>query len=422
MSVYEIKPICHGDSITIRATVVGSNTSFAVKRFGITPTVMMVSDIHDPSISKDSECFVVGDQKKIGQPVNLGESVTLVSSPGYVPHFYDEKSGSIILTQGWGQFGMSGTHCKIAGTPVVFTCGYHAVGTPIHNTLPYFIHFDGRSHRKWGINENLGYRAIVDTPTKWCSFTVQKITSGTLAAAPKTPKKIFVPPKLYYTVDDSCSKYTQGIIDYINKEKIPVVFFINASHSEGEYYNALKSIASSPYATMAVHTYDHANMAHLTISESSNQIKTCMDLGHKAHLDQGLTWEPPYFFRFPFCDDGRNEIDSSTGKKTMNKYWAMQDMLKGFKFSRHERMQNSVFDSDIDMCGPFLNDGDQDDQTEVEFLKECQESFKYFYDNFPSMWNNESVIGTHDGKHTVTLLKTLKTQGVEFLDPQKDWK
>lgn len=216
-----------------------------------------------------------------------------------------------------------------------------------------------------------------------------------------------LPTCIHLTIDDSCSVYTDALVDYLNAQQIHCTMFLNGSQCQKHWQSLLK-IVQSPYITAGIHTWDHQSMRTMPYEESRQQIVRTMQLVSSAHAIVGKVWpQSPRLFRFPFTDAGQRPVQ----------FARLQSMLRELGFQAHRGMQQSLHYHDgIDIPGPFLNDGAYENSTFDEYMIHVRDRMQMFQREWPAMWNN-MVLGTHDLRHEVRFLQFLVARGVIFLNP-----
>lgn len=400
--------IKHGDTIVLRGSplYIKGFTSY-VKMYANWLVIHWANEKNRPN---DALEFIVGDKKKIGQPILTGEPVNLISVDGKGPVLNSEM---IYQQEKWSQH-------SVNKFKIVFSCDGIKDGTKVYYSNPYWIAFE-HSFIKWGV-ENGMYNLVEKYGSKPIVFMMEKIEKiinsggdGISLYTPNflsnpNPKNTPLPKKVYYTIDDSCSEYTGDIVEYVDKHSLPVIWFINGLHSCSPHnFESLKKICASPNCTVAIHTWDHANMAKMPIYKMSQQIAMTIALVERAHTEIGKKWEGLRLFRYPFTDDGMSQGN--------DKYEEMQQVLETFRFNRHEDIQKSIFGRGVHISGLFIEDGLYKTSSKEEFEKHLDERFRFFNSTFNIMFKDTLVFGTHDTKHSVTTLKFLVENGVEFIDP-----
>jgi peptidoglycan/xylan/chitin deacetylase (PgdA/CDA1 family) len=250
------------------------------------------------------------------------------------------------------------------------------------------------------------------------------------------------PKNVYLTIDDSCSYYTDALIDYIDAHNIPVIFFIqgqfcntngnrknimiNPIGTSNDGYNSLKKMVNSPNIIIGVHTWDHAPMEAQGLSliqsaplvaSSTKQIQDSIDLINKAHRDVEKIWDPRHrYFRFP------NLMNGDTWKSTPEKKNQLQNILAQKGFKAHPEFNKIVKGSDIDVDALFISDPDYGNDAKYMYINKVKAQFKT--NNFQNTIKWSGIKGTilfglHDNKNTITMIQMLQASGVNFLDPRK---
>lgn len=401
--------INHGDSIVLKASPlhIQGFTSY-VKTFYNLMCLHWQREIERPD---DALVFIVGDRTRAGQPIKTNEVVNLVTEEGKGPLLL---GNNIYYNESWTQ--QASTSFQI-----VFTCDGIPDGTPLQATMPYWINFASHRWASWGLpSSGMMLNLVIDfNAHKTCFMLEQVQKASCVSISPAltsiiesgaNPMNIPIPESVYYTIDDCCSEYTDSTVDFINQNKLPVLWFINGSASSmtPALRKSLENICASPYCMVGIHTWDHRNMSsQLSLAEVNQQIADTIKLVEDAHRAVGKKWDYARLFRFPFTDPGRGL-----------KYQELQQVLRNFSFVRHEPIQTCLFRNGLDISGLFIEDGLYKTSSKREFMDHLKERFTMFQTNFSAFFNKTLVFGTHDTKHCVTTLKFMMDNGVKFLDPR----
>lgn len=403
--------INHGDTIAIKGSPLNIKgfTSYVKNYFNL----MCLHWQPETARPSDALNFIVGDRSKIGKPILTGEPVNLVSAEGNGPVLYGDNIG----------YGQKWSQAAVGQSYIVFSCDGVPDGTAVtESPQPYWINFYTKSgSHAWGLTPNTGMTNLVQSFN--CHMTVfmldlvkkavadTNLNSQSTTTGGANPTGMPLPKRVYYTIDDCCSEYTDSIVDYINSKSLPVIWFVNggASSMTPKAKLSLQKICASPNCIVAIHTWDHRNMAtQLQLWEVKQQIADTIKLVEEAHAAVGKKWEGPKLFRFPFTDAGQG-----------TKYYELQQVLKDFGFQRHEDMQKYLFGKGIDNSGLFLQDGNYKTSNSADFMKHVDDSFRMFDKDFSIFFKDTLVFGTHDTKHSVEMLKFLVDNEVPFVDPRK---
>ena len=268
----------HGDKIVLKGSPlhISGFTSY-VKTFYNLLCLGWKLEIIKPD---DAIVFVIGNIKRLGQPIKTGEPVTIVTESGFSPVLFGEN---IYYIEGWVQPAENNIN-------IVFTCDGVLPNTPLAYAMPYwisFIHMNGMV--SWGLPKSPMLNLIHSFTSYKTMFWLENVgvacndQTGTVdnTTIETNPMNLPLPKKVYYTIDDCCSAYTDATVDYIDKHKLPVIWFVNgvsSSHTPNAY-KSLQKICASPNCIVGIHTWDHRNMAtQLSIGEVYKQLSDTITL------------------------------------------------------------------------------------------------------------------------------------------------
>ncbi|MFK7840209.1 MAG: polysaccharide deacetylase family protein [Bdellovibrionales bacterium] len=108
-------------------------------------------------------------------------------------------------------------------------------------------------------------------------------------------------PKAYLTIDDSPSKDTNDLVDFLSDNKIPAIFFVRgqrlAQNPRAIEYAIKKGII------IANHSYAHKAAGDIAPQEWADDLELCEHLIEAAYRRVGATRKAKYY-RFPYIDRG----------------------------------------------------------------------------------------------------------------------
>ncbi len=108
---------------------------------------------------------------------------------------------------------------------------------------------------------------------------------------------------IYLTIDDSPSKNTKGLIDFLASKNIPAMLFARGAFME-EKDNFEKIVyAIKNGFLIANHSYAHERTSDIGFKNQVEQIAKTQVLIDKAYDIAGIQ-KPPRYFRFPHLDRG----------------------------------------------------------------------------------------------------------------------
>lgn len=109
--------------------------------------------------------------------------------------------------------------------------------------------------------------------------------------------------KIYLTIDDSPSKNTDGLIDFLVSQNIQAILFARGAFME-EKENFKKIIRAIKNGFLiANHSYAHDRTSDIGFKNQVNQIAQTQNLIDRAY-DEAEVVKPPSYFRFPHLDRG----------------------------------------------------------------------------------------------------------------------
>ncbi|MFA7277074.1 MAG: polysaccharide deacetylase family protein [Pseudobdellovibrionaceae bacterium] len=109
--------------------------------------------------------------------------------------------------------------------------------------------------------------------------------------------------KLYLTIDDSPSLYTDEVTDFLAAEKIPAVLFARgALMEEKEAFDRIVRAAQKGFI-IGNHSYAHERTSLIGFESQTQQILTTQTLIDRAYDEAGVA-KPSRYFRFPHLDRG----------------------------------------------------------------------------------------------------------------------
>ncbi|HPQ50042.1 MAG: polysaccharide deacetylase family protein [Alphaproteobacteria bacterium] len=113
--------------------------------------------------------------------------------------------------------------------------------------------------------------------------------------------------KVYLTIDDSPSKNTDDLTDFLKEKNIPAVFFVRGQSMDPEQGNkeAFQKIVRTIQKgfTVANHSYAHERTSEIGFESQTQQIAKTQNLIDLAYQQAGKE-PPPRYFRFPHLDRG----------------------------------------------------------------------------------------------------------------------
>lgn len=128
--------------------------------------------------------------------------------------------------------------------------------------------------------------------------------------------------KIYLTIDDSPSKDTDGLIDFLSSKNIPAMLFARGAFMEEKdsFERIVRAIKNG--FLIANHSYAHERTSEIGFKNQTDQILKTQKLIDRAYEEAGIQ-KPPRYFRFPHLDRGCGNawiIDFETVSKEYREY------------------------------------------------------------------------------------------------------
>ncbi len=108
---------------------------------------------------------------------------------------------------------------------------------------------------------------------------------------------------IYLTIDDSPSKDTDGLVDFLSSHNIPAVLFARGGFMEDatSFERIVRAIKHG--FVIANHSYAHERTSEIGFKSQTEQIIKTQNLIDKAYEIADIQ-KPPRYFRFPHLDRG----------------------------------------------------------------------------------------------------------------------
>ncbi len=144
------------------------------------------------------------------------------------------------------------------------------------------------------------------------------IQQGDVSGVPETGDK-----RIYLTFDDGPSKYTQELLDILDKYNVKATFFVTNQSSAQKYQDMIKKEAEAGH-TVAVHTYTHDyKVVYASVDAYFD------DLEKMSDVVKAQTGKVPTIVRFP--GGTSNKVSADYTKGIMTKLSQMLPEL-GYKY------------------------------------------------------------------------------------------
>lgn len=138
--------------------------------------------------------------------------------------------------------------------------------------------------------------------------------------------------KLYLTIDDGPSESTIEIVDFLNTNKIPAIFYCLGKALE-EYPHEAEYIVKNGYQ-IGNHSYSHKNFLDLDIEEAKKEILLTDKLIDEVYKRTGKKRKFKTF-RYPYISDGFHEgYEGKRVKKNYKRFYLAQLYLERLGYQR----------------------------------------------------------------------------------------
>ncbi|KAF9975495.1 hypothetical protein BGZ73_000847 [Actinomortierella ambigua] len=120
---------------------------------------------------------------------------------------------------------------------------------------------------------------------------LEKRAAASIVTACKNPGQVAV------TFDDGPSAYTPALLDYLDKKKVKVTFFVNGDNAGRIDKGVKKAAVVRAYKAghqIASHTWSHQDLAKLSTSKIGQEMKKLDDTLKKLIGVRPLYMRPPY--------------------------------------------------------------------------------------------------------------------------------
>ncbi len=138
--------------------------------------------------------------------------------------------------------------------------------------------------------------------------------------------------KIYLTIDDGPSRYTDEIVDFLKDRNIPAIMFFRGENIAENENAALSAIRNGYIA--ANHSYSHRYFSSLKLEQAYNEISECEKLIETLYSRAGIDRKLK-LFRFPYGDKGYPWTRLNTAfKKFSIKYRYIQEFLDDNRYDK----------------------------------------------------------------------------------------
>lgn len=111
------------------------------------------------------------------------------------------------------------------------------------------------------------------------------------------------PKNIYLTIDDSPSRDTDQLVDFLSAQQIPAMLFARGAFMEDQESFAKIVRAIKHGFVIANHSYAHERTSEIGFKNQTDQIAKTQTIIDRAYDEAGVQ-KPPRYFRFPHLDRG----------------------------------------------------------------------------------------------------------------------
>jgi peptidoglycan/xylan/chitin deacetylase (PgdA/CDA1 family) len=111
------------------------------------------------------------------------------------------------------------------------------------------------------------------------------------------------PKNIYLTIDDSPSRDTDQLVDFLSAKQIPAMLFARGGYMEDKDSFAKIVRAIEHGFVIANHSYAHERTSEIGFKSQTDQIAKTQTMIDRAYDEAGIA-KPPRYFRFPHLDRG----------------------------------------------------------------------------------------------------------------------
>ena len=228
----------------------------------------------------------------------------------------------------------------------------------------------------------------------------------------------------YLTIDDSPSKHTEKLVDFLNEYKVPALLFVRGALLERNP----RAIEYAIQKGMVIgnHSYAHKSAGEMEPQEWADDLELCEHLIEAAYRRCDVEREAKYY-RFPYIDRGDGvkleQIDKSSAAEN-NKTQMLQDYLHEQHFYQPFKRLPPGYPKRAHDClytytarDWMLNDkhrGQHEIKTRDDLIARAEEDMQ----NWPVNYNQVILLHDQDGMvdDAIALVRWYLDAGVEFLD------
>jgi peptidoglycan/xylan/chitin deacetylase (PgdA/CDA1 family) len=150
-------------------------------------------------------------------------------------------------------------------------------------------------------------------------------------------------PKAYLTIDDSPSKHTTELVDFLVEREIPAILFVRGELLEKNPLPIEHAIKNG--ITIGNHSYAHKPAGEMEPQEWADDLELCEHLIEAAYRRCEVEREAKYY-RFPYIDRGDGVKHEQTDRSTIienEKTQVLQDYLHEQHFYQPFRKMSRTY-------------------------------------------------------------------------------
>jgi len=228
----------------------------------------------------------------------------------------------------------------------------------------------------------------------------------------------------YLTIDDSPSRQTEMLVDFLSASQIPAILFVRGSRLEQNPIAIEYAIEKG--VLIGNHSYAHKPAGEMEPQEWCDDFELCEHLIEAAYARVGIA-RPAKYYRFPYIDRGDGKKVEQIDKAAIsnnNLTSIFQQYLKDNGFSQPFKNMPASYPSEAADClytftarDWMLNDthrGQQVIKTREALLARAADDAGLQNDAHPHVL----LLHDQDGmtEDAIALIEWFRTEGFEFLD------
>lgn len=145
--------------------------------------------------------------------------------------------------------------------------------------------------------------------------------------------------KAYLTIDDTSSRITPNIMDYLNQKNITPIMFSVGKHTENYFAEAIYSIRKG--AIIGNHSYSHPNFSEISFEACIDEIEKQERILNRLYQEAGI--ERKYkIFRFPYGDKGGESKEELQKYLKKEHFCRIDDTMINFNWYREYGLNKDI--------------------------------------------------------------------------------